>query len=241
MAIQEYILDDEAVSYLEYVPATPDRNDRGIYAKSLSDGLNGKPQVNLAIHTEGIVEAPHFHDASQFQVILEGSVRLPNRELEAIGVNYQDANTPYGPLHQETRFHIAVVRLQKAGITQMSDREGRKLRNPYGRELTGQTKDVPWEELADGVSGVRRKVLFGREGEEGPKAHLWECAPNLIVPRDAAPFGEYHILLRGSARLGNQDIKPYSMRFVKGDDSPTPITSGAEGATWLILTFDQAS
>ena len=121
----------------------------------------------------------------------------------------------------------------------MSDPEGRKLRDPYGREFYGQSRDVLWRGLTGELAGVHSKVLFGNEGEEDPKAQIWECAPNLVVRRNVVPFGEYHILLEGLAWLGDREMKPYSMRFVVGDDSSTPLTSGPEGATWLILTFDQ--
>ena len=238
MSVQEYLLDEAPLEWVD---------GGGAFQKLLADGVDGGPQAHVDLADEGFSAAPHFHDVAQFFLTLEGTMTFAGHSLEAISVYYSDPYTPYGPFITGPKNKMAVLRAKKSGhslkggIVWMTDREGRKLRNPYGREFYGESQKAPWEDLTGELAGVRRKVLFGIEDKEEPKAQIWECPPNMVLKRDAAPFGEYQILVKGSAIGGDREIKPHSMRFVEGDDPPTPFTSGPEGATWLILTYDQAA
>ena len=150
---------------------------------------------------------PTFHDVSQFQVCLEGLITFPGHPLEPIGVYYSDPYVAYGPFvvgpdHLRGLFRPAPSgHSVERGIVWMSDQEGRKLRNPQGREFFGKSQEVEWEELQGGLAGHRRKDLFGNAGEEGPKAEVWECPANASLPREATQFGEFLVLIKGSARF----------------------------------------
>ena len=242
MAVHEYLLDEPGQEWKEENP-----NRKGYFTKRLANGWDGGPDGHVGKPKEGESAPPHFHDVAQFQLSLEGSITFPGHPLEAIGVYYTDPYTAYGPFVTGPDHFRAVLRPGPAGhsldkgIVWMSDREKRKLRNPRGREYYGQSKEAQWEDLTGSLAGARRQVLFGKDNEEGPGAQIWECPPNMTIQQNAAPFGEYHIILKGSAQWGNQEMKPYSMRYVVGDESPTALTAGPEGATWLILNYDQAA
>ena len=242
MAVQEFIL-DEPVQPWERVttPDSPDYTEGSFVShKFLADGLGGRPQAHVfALGEEGFQVAAHFHDVDQFQVMLEGTMSLSNHTLEPIGVHYTDADTPYGPFSGGPKDMMAVLRPSRAGKVWMNDPEGRKGRNPLGRELIAVSRDLEWQELSGALAGVQCKLLLGTEDEEGPKAQLWKCASGFVLERGPTPFGEYQVLVKGSARLGNHEMKPYCMRYVVGDEAPAQITAGPEGATWLILTFEQ--
>ena len=238
MAVKEYLLDE---------PAQEWKVDPKAKRKTLIDGSGGRPSVTVSLPIDGAESAAHFHDVAQFQVCLAGIVNFPGHPLEPIGVYYTDPYLAYGPFNCESSHKRSVLRPAgsghslEGGIAHMSNPEHRKLRNPYGREFYGQSREVEWEDLKGELAGIRRKVLFGTPGEAGPKAQLWECRPNVSLQRHHAPFGEFHILVEGSAQVDDQERKPHFMRYVVGDDPPVPLPSGPEGATWLILTFDQAA
>ena len=253
MAVQEYIFDEQGVPYEQPVTGqytagarsgpyvTGERDNTGFFHKCLTDGTEGRPEVWFAIKPPGFENPAHFHNEVQFQVLLEGSISFPGHSVEAIGVHYTDINTPYGPSLTGPNLKEVSLRLRPPGEVRMSDPVGRKYRDPNGRELFGQSKDVPWENLSGHLAGVKRKFLFGKPGEQGPKAQIWTCPPNSVTPLEAAPFGEYYILLEGSASVGEDEMKPHSVRFVIGDDPPMPLTSGSNGSSWFIATLDQTS
>ena len=235
MATQELLMDEPAL------PWVPGRRP-GEVGRTLADGTGGLPQAQVFIVPQGQRTEAHFHDVAQFQVILEGKSTFVNHALEGIAVHYTDPNTPYGYFVADTQFKLAVLVPRKRNIFFMDQEENRRLVNHYGRELSAQSKDFSWEvvgEAVDGQAGVRRKVLIGRDDEKGPQAQIWELPASGILRRGVAPFGEFQILVEGSALLGDKEMAPYAMRQVRGDQAPQPIVAGPEGATWLVLTFDE--
>ncbi len=238
MAIQQYVLDAAAMDWQDHKDGV---------RKMLGVGPAGGPFAGITKPPEGQQPPAHFHDIAQFQVSLEGLITFPGHPLEPIGVYYSDPYVAYGPFVVGPNHLRGLFRPEasghsvKGGIVWMSDREGRKSRNPQGREFFGQSQEVQWEELQGELAGHRRKDLFGNAGQEGPKAEVWECPPNASLPREATQFGEFLVLFNGSARFEGREVKPQFIRYVVGDEAPGPIASGPEGATWLILTFDQAA
>ena len=242
MAIEEYVLDDPAQSWVENTLQAPPDAKKNIFNKYLAIGWGTQPQGMLVKFPEGFVNPAHFHSVPQFQVALEGIITFPGHSLNGIAVHYSDANAPYGPFTAGPGLNLAVLRPRGTLYTgYMSDPEARKLRNPSGREVFGQEEEAEWEALNEPEAAIRRKVLFSWQLKTAPKAELWECAPNLPIPQTAAPFGEYQVLVKGSAHLSNREMEPYCMRFVRGETPGSPLTSGPQGATFLILTFDAAA
>ena len=169
MAIQQFVLNEEARQWEAQVVQDPRETAKGSFKKLLSNGLEGRPEAFLVTIPEGHKNRPHYHSEAQFQVVLEGSISFPEHRLEAIAVHYSDAYTAYGPFVPTSQFKFAVVRPRKCLIKgNMDDPVERKRRDPRGPELFGQAKDVPWETLMGELTGVRRKVLFGRGGPGWP-------------------------------------------------------------------------
>ena len=239
--VREFIYDEPSVPWVDQSIQYDTKGNlmkAPSFIRKLDDGLEGRPQGSSIRLPEGFLSESHFHTEAQFLVALEGSMEFPNHPVDAIGVHYTDASTAYGDFVCKTDFRLATLRPRKGSTSlHMVFPENRKVRDPYGREIMGNEKEVPWEDLKD-VPGARRKVIF--EGQ-GPAAQLLEYAPNTRVQLPPAPYGEWQIVVKGSARIGDQEIKPYSMRYIVGPGQPSPFIAGSEGATWLLLTFDQAA
>ena len=164
MALKELVLDEPGCRWR---PGNPPET----LIKVLSDGHDGAPQATVgAVSADSRVEA-HFHDVPQFQVVLEGKVDFVTHPAEAVAVHYTDPNTAYGFFVSDSKFKLAILRPQKGGTFWMYEPEKRKLRNPDGREIFGQSGVLAWETLTGKLAGVRRKVLFGTEAK-GPMAQM---------------------------------------------------------------------
>ena len=236
MAMQQLLLDEPKVKWQPGDPAYPD-----IQVKILADGKEGRPSATIGTCSkEQRIEA-HFHNTAQFQVILEGHLVFVNHPTQPIAVHYTDPGTAYGSFTADSNFKLAVLRPRKAGQWFMAEKENRKLRNIKGREVYGQSTDVEWENLTGKLAGVRRKVLFGKDNEKGPKAHILECPAGFVLQRDPAAYGEYQIITEGSAKIEGKETKPFAMHWVRGEERPAPLIAGPNGATWVLLTYDEAA
>ena len=251
----EFIAIESAVEW--YEPNRPERLGLGFRTKEVADGLDGRPSIWFGIQPEGFKNPAHFHTEAQFQVLLEGSTTFSKIHLEGVAVHYSDAYSFYGPFHIGPDFKMAVLRCRDAGQVHATDEERRHLRNPGGRELSGPQTDtivegltgrqvalvsdtsLPWTDAPGQPEGVLHKVLIAAEADSGPTAVMYRCPPETELTLEPSPFGAFHMLLEGTAVAGGTAMAPYSMRYVRGDDTPGALVAGDHGADWMVLTFDQ--
>jgi hypothetical protein len=230
-------------------PNQPHKLGMKSYGRDLADGLDGGPWAREVIFPAGFENVAHFHTAPQFQIMLEGSVSFPTHELTAPAVHYADALSPYGPFTVGEGFKIMVVRPWKAKKYNMYDRENRGKRNPYGRnmygqsrELYGQADDSAWTRTE---SGYESQHLFGTptsEGLDGPMAELVRLGTGGSITNDAiiTEFGLFVIVFAGEISVRDKKITPYSTYFSRGVHDEAMV-AGPEGATVLRLAFDNAA
>jgi hypothetical protein len=236
VTVHEIVVTEADKEWTDLDPPGP--GNRGKLVKWLSGAVEGSPSVTFSHQPEGYENPAHFHSEAQFQVLLEGSVSFPQHRLAPIAVHYSDARTPYGPFLVGAGFKLAVLRVRPATQTHMSDREGRRARNPQGRELYGQTEGTPWRQLTGELTGVEQKQLIVPGPSGGPTATLFRCEPNTTLPCPPAPHGTYQLLVEGDASVDDERLEPYAVRFALGQGSPRPLTTGPRGARLLHLAFD---
>src|ERR1700739_2378026 len=56
------------------------------------------PMAFLVEKESGAVVRPHFHQADQFQVVVQGGGRLGRHDIGTVAVHYTDAWSAYGPI-----------------------------------------------------------------------------------------------------------------------------------------------
>lgn len=242
MALEEYLLDEADYEWGE--SRRPERIGQGFLLRIFGDGPR-RPSYTLSTQPEGFENPAHFHNKPQFQVIWGGSVRFPAHTLRPIAVHYSDASFPYGPFHVGPNLLLGVYRPRMANQVYMSDREGRKQRNPYGREFYGQSADreffgeserVAWDSFGPGG----RKVLISA-AECGPGAELLRYPAGASASRPAAPHGEFQVVAEGSAEIDSRLVGQYSARWTRGQEIASPLVAGPNGLTLLTLTYDEAT
>lgn len=217
----------------------PWKMHRGTY--ELQIGLDGGqgPELVRARFSGREVE-PHYHRAAQFQLLLDGNLQFPDFRMEGIAIHYTDHNVPYGPFTTSGQHDMVVVHTKPAGVQYMKDAVRdpvlRKEINRTGREVHCSASEVEWQPIP-GHEGAQRKVLFSHENGAG--AEVVECAPGVELPRSAAPFGRYEFVVKGSALLNGNVLGSETVRFVQSDERVAPLRSGPDGATFVVLTFDQ--
>ena len=199
-------------------------------------GADGGPEAIRARISEGYEVEPHFHLAAQFQLLLEGTMEFPTFRLEAPAVHYTEHNVPYGPFIVRNGHDMLVLHTKPGGVVLMRDRERRYQANTRGREITRCAHEVEWEPLP-GYAGAWRKVLI--PASEGPAAEIIECPPHLELTAPAPSYGRYEVVYAGSAVVDGKKLGPRDLRFIAAGEEAVPLRCGPEGATLIVLTYDQ--
>ena len=180
----------------------------------------------------------HMHLTAQFQLLLGGTMDFPKAtmKLRPLAIHYADHNLPYGPFSTGEGHDMLVLHPRQGGLVSMADRSARKQINLAGRQLVGMDREREWLEVL-GLEGVRCKFLIPPAA--GPQAMILECPPNRVIPAPVPTFGRYDVVLSGSALLGGKSVVSPGLRYVAGDEQPAPILSGPQGASLILLAFDE--
>lgn len=199
-------------------------------------GADGGPEAIRAQISEGAEVDPHFHLAAQFQLLLAGTMTFPTFRLDAPAVHYTEHNVPYGPFRVSNGHDMLVLHTKPGGVVRMRDREQRHQANTRGRELTCCAHEVKWEPLP-GYAGARRKVLIPPSA--GVSAEIIECPPNMELPAPVPAYGRYEVVYQGSVFVDGKQLGPKDLRFIAAGEEAVPLRCGPEGATVIVLTYDE--
>ncbi len=180
----------------------------------------------------------HMHLTSQFQLLLQGRMDFPKStmKLRGIAVHYTDHNFPYGPFAVTADNDMLVLHSRQGGLITMADRDARRHINLKGRHLYGAAADTQWTLLPE-FEGARSKPLI--PPASGPYAVMIECPPRTLVNLPSAPNGRYEVVLAGSASVSGRTLLPPGFRYVHDDKRVAPVEAGPDGATLMLLAFDQ--
>jgi hypothetical protein len=180
----------------------------------------------------------HMHLTSQFQLLLGGTMDFPKAtmKLRPVAVHYADHNLPYGPFSTGEGHDMLVLHPRQGGLVTMADRTARRQIYLAGRQLVGMDREREWLPAA-GLEGVRCKFLL--PPGSGPQAIMLECPCNCVIAAPVPTFGRYEVVLSGSAVFSGKPVEAPGLRYVAGDEEPTPIRCGPAGASLILLSFDE--
>lgn len=202
------------------------------------------PMAFLVEKEAGAVVHPHFHQADQYQVVVQGSGRLGVHDIASVAVHYTDAYSAYGPIvaagegvswftlrnawDPGARYMPGARAELRAGRGHRQHREATVAPEPPVAATTLAALSTPechpvLEQASDGLAGWRYRLP--------PGMSLHGADP-------AAGGGQFWLLLAGSLDLADHPTLPaQSCVFVSPDEAALDGGAGETGAELLCLQF----
>jgi len=188
---------------------------------------------------------PHFHQADQYQVIVQGGGRLGTHDVGTVAVHYTDAWSAYGPIvaADEGISWFTLRNAWDSGARYMPSARDQlraaRLQNLQHREAT--SAPMPAAAAADlaRTSDVSCTAVI-EQTTDGMATWRYRLPPDATLsgPDPRQGGGQFWIVLSGSATTdGTALLPPNSCVFVAPYDSAQAVTAGTGGAEALCLQF----
>ncbi len=203
------------------------------------------PMAFLVEKEPHAVVKPHFHQADQFQVVVQGGGRLGVHDVGTVAVHYTDAWSAYGPIIAADD-GIAWFTLRNAwdpGARYMpAAREqlrAARTQNFQHREATA----APMPAAATAELARAREVSCApvlQQTPDGLGTWRYRLPPTAtaIGPDPSEGGGQFWIVLSGLAAAGDGAmLPPNSCVFVSPDAAALAVTADAGGAEVMCLQF----
>jgi hypothetical protein len=210
-------------------------------APPASDALY--PMAFLVEKQAGAVVRPHFHQADQFQVIVQGGGRLGLHDIGTVAVHYTDAWSAYGPIvaaeegvawftlrngwDPGAQYMPAARATLRAARARHQHRETTAPPTPAwsGAALAGLAAAHWVTEMATADGMASWRVRLPPDGQA-------------LAPDPAQGGGQFWLVLSGRASCGASALLPVeSCVFVGPGDAPLSLAAAPEGAELLGLQF----
>jgi hypothetical protein len=206
------------------------------------DGLY--PMAFLVEKEAGAIVHPHFHQADQYQVVVQGSGKLGLHDIASVAVHYTDAFSAYGPIVAAEE-GVAWFTLRNAwdpGARYMPEhrRQLREARAKFQhREATcGPLPPLSDAELAALTASSGEAVIA--ETADGLGTWRYTVPPLGAVagPLPSSGGGQFWLVSSGSASVaGGALLPPQSCVFVAPEDAAAVFSAGPMGADLICMQF----
>jgi hypothetical protein len=182
---------------------------------------------------------PHFHQANQFQVFIDGDGKFGKMPVRAVVAHYAQAFTPYGPIQAGER-----------GLSYLTLRNGwdpggqfmpekRELLKASGRRpRAAATTIMDIAALDDALTEPSTEVTLPL-ADDGLGAWRYRVPPGrqLTGPAPVGGGGQYWIVLGGSDVTNEVPLTALACVFRAPGDPAHVATAGAGGLDILALQF----
>ena len=206
------------------------------------DGLY--PMAFLVEKEAAAVVHPHFHQADQYQVIVQGSGKLGVHDVASVAVHYTDAYSAYGPI-VAAEDGVSWFTLRNAwdpGARYMPAHR-QQLRDARAkfqhREATcGPLPPLSDTELAALAAPVGEAVIAETADGLGTWRYTVPPAGSVTGPAPSTGGGQFWLVSSGSASVvGGALLPPQSVVFVAPDDAALVMAAGPGGADLSCMQF----
>ena len=202
------------------------------------------PMAFLVEKDPGAVVRPHFHEADQFQVVVQGGGRFGVHEVNTVAVHYTDAWSAYGPIVAGSE-GISWFTLRNSW-----DRGAQYMPGARAALRAARAHHQHRERTSDPMPASSPAEL-ARLGRTERIAGL-DCSPDGLAtsrlrlpagacalgPDPATGGGQFWIVLAGEATCEGSELLPVlSCTFVAPADPAPRFVAGPEGAELLGMQF----
>jgi hypothetical protein len=207
-----------------------------------SEGLY--PMAFLVEKEAGVVVHPHFHQADQYQVVVQGSGRLGLHDIASVAVHYTDAYSAYGPIvaaeEGVTWFTLRNAWDPGARYMPAHRQQLREARARFQhREATcGPLPPLSDRELAALTAPSGGAVIAETPDGLGTWRYTVPADGSITGPDPSTGGGQFWLVSAGAASVGGGALLPVqSCIFVAPDDASAVLQAGANGADLVCMQF----
>jgi hypothetical protein len=203
------------------------------------------PMAFLVEKEPHAVVKPHFHQADQYQVIVQGGGRLGTHDVGTVAVHYTDRWSAYGPIvaADEGISWFTLRNTWDSGARYMPTARDQlraaRAQNFQHRESTAAPMPVATEVELARTERLACLPVIGQT-PDGTATWRYRLPPGaqLSGPDPAEGGGQFWIVLSGQASAGGSALlPPNSCVFVAPDDGSLLLTAGSTGADAMCLQF----
>jgi hypothetical protein len=202
------------------------------------------PMAFLVEKQAAAVVHPHFHQADQYQVVVQGSGRLGLHDVASVAVHYTDAYSAYGPIVASGE-GVSWFTLRNAwdpGARYMPEhrRQLREARARYQhREATcGPLPPLTDDERAALTVANETTVIAPTADGLGTWRYTVPAGALVTGPDPSCGGGQFWLISAGSAAVVDGALLPVrSCIFVGPGDAAIRLRAGSDGADMLCLQF----
>lgn len=203
------------------------------------------PMAFLVEKDPHAVVRPHFHQAHQYQVVVQGGGHLGTHEVGSVAVHYTDAWSAYGPIIADHE-GIAWFTLRNTW-----DSGARYMPGSRDQLRAARRQNLQHREATSPPSAVALPAELARTTNlscatiidptpDGMATWRYRLPPGAQAtgPDPGTGGGQFWIVLSGSASAGGAALLPRnSCIFVAPDDGMLTVIAGNGGAEVLCLQF----
>jgi len=202
------------------------------------------PMAFLVEKEAGAMVKPHFHQADQFQVVVQGSGRLGLHDVGTVAVHYTDLFSAYGPIVASNE-GVAWFTLRNAWDpgAQYMPAQRDKLRAARAQYQHRESTAPPLPPMSDTVLARLQApecidVLEATPDGLGSWRYRVPGHGATTGPDPAHGGGQFWLVLAGTAAAPGSALLPVqSCLFVGPADAPLTMQAGESGAELLCLQF----
>lgn len=204
------------------------------------------PDGHLTQRDPGRSSPAHFHLVDQFQIVIDGKLRIAGHEIKPYGVHFSRAYTPYGPVIADadagSAFYVLRSRCDPSHAHRVPQEKERLMQVP-NRQPWQITRSVNFPALPAGpaTTATVLQAIPDIKDEQGLAVYTLSMKSNAqaSAPDPSHGDGQYLVVLKGSLLHDDKELKAPALVFVYPKEGAFRIHAGSVGLEALVLNFPQ--